>query len=814
MPKNTKQSIALKVVIGYGLLTIFAGVSVWFIYNKTLDLNEANRLNTNNQKKLLLISEAVTNLYSVESIGRSIVQNNEKENLPKFNQQLDTIGFLVDSLQNLYTQKDIQLELDSLQQLLSLKKENMLALLEVREKNVSNSYYDRVLNRLEKANYIFESDDYNKLLENYNPNARRVLVKWLEYAKKDNAQRLTQQSADSLVNTLKTVLSQMEQEETRYRKEVLLKVNELIKNDQELSIQLRNIRAEIERDEIQQSVAQFNRSQEIIEETSTIIVILAIACVLTVFIFVLLILKDTNRSQRYRKELEKAKAYAELLLKRREQFMATVTHDLRTPLNTLSGYADLLKNTNLTEKQEHYLQQLQKSSVYILHLVNDLLEFSKLESGKIQIEKLPFNPKNLLKDSIAGVIPSKTKKDLEVKYHIADELDKNYLSDPFRIQQILMNLIGNAYKFTESGSLVITANLDTKAVSGNKLNISIQDTGIGISKAQQEIIFNEFSQADISIEKKYGGSGLGLAISKRLVNLLGGTIKLESELEKGSTFSISIPVENAKHTFTSNEKEEIKVENTGGKKILIIDDEETQLDLTSLVIKQAGFDFKATKNPKNALKLLRKENFDLVLTDIQMPGLNGFKLNRKLKDKKYSKDIPVIALSGRTEIPAEVYLKKGFATNLIKPFHANELLRTIAKVLELPITTSKKATTETAAEPESQAYYLEDLKVFTDNDAKALKLLLQTFIENTLDNCQNLQVAATEEDYQKIAFTAHKMLPMFRQLKANSVIKTVEPLERQNELHLDKTQVLSLVEKSITAIEKLLSDLKTEANAL
>ncbi|TQD38503.1 ATP-binding response regulator [Haloflavibacter putidus] len=813
MSKNTKQSIALKVVIGYILLTVFAGASVWFIYNKTLALNEANRLNTTSQQKLLLISKAVTSLYTTESIGRSIIQNNEKENLPKFNRQLDTIGSLVDSLKNLYTEREIKVELDSLQKLLSLKKQNLLDLLEVREKNASNNYYDRVLNRLQEVNYIFESQDYNKLLKNYNPHARRALVKWLEYAKKDNAERLTQQSADSLVNTLKTVLSEMEVEEERYREEVLVKINDLIKNDQELSLQLRKIRAEIERDEIQQSVAQFNKSQKIIEETSTIIVLLAIACVITVFVFVLLILKDTNRSQQYRKELEKAKAYAELLLKRREQFMATVTHDLRTPLNTLSGYADLLKNTSLTEKQEHYLQQLQKSSVYILHLVNDLLEFSKLESGKVQIEKLPFNPKNLLKDSIDGVIPSENEKNVHVDFTSSDALDKNYFSDPFRIKQILMNLIGNAYKFTENGTITITANLDTSAVSGDKLKISIADTGIGISKAKQKIIFNEFSQAGTSIEKKYGGSGLGLAITKRLVNLLGGSIELESKEGEGSIFSIFIPVENAKRTYTDNEENKIKIPNTRNKKLLLIDDEETQLALNSEILKQAGFSFIATQNPKEAIKLVKKEKFDLILTDIQMPGLNGFKLLRKLKDKKYAKDIPIIALSGRIEVPAKIYIKKGFATNLIKPFHANELLRTIAKVLDLP-TTTEKINRKTFSKNNAQNYSLKDLKIFTDNDADALKLLLQTFIDNTRDNCKNLKAAAKKKEYQKIAFTAHKMLPMFRQLKAENVIKNVEPLERQHELNLENQEILKLVEAGVTEIEKLLEDLKTETNAL
>jgi CheY-like chemotaxis protein len=469
----------------------------------------------------------------------------------------------------------------------------------------------------------------------------------------------------------------------------------------------------------------------------------------------------------------------------------------------------------MSEKQEHYLSKLQKSSSYILHLVNDLLDFSKLESGKMNIEKLPFTPANLIKDSIDGIIPSEDPKNLEIELNLEKTMQQAYLCDPFRIQQILMNLIGNAYKFTNEGKITISAVLDTSSIITNKLKISIEDTGIGISKEQEKIIFEEFSQAKSSIEKNYGGSGLGLAITKKLVNLLDGKIFLESKLNKGSKFMLLIPVENAKQTATAQKRREIIIKNTQDKKLVIIDDEETQLALTSEIVKQAGLQFTAYSKPEEALKNLKTKSADLILSDIQMPKMNGFQLIRELKNHKKLKEIPVIALSGRTEIRRKFYIEKGFETNIIKPFDASELLLKIAKILKLDyiekeIIPKEKEETVAAEEQIVFLYDLTDLKIFTDGDQESLALLLKTFIENSALNLKKLEEAKQNKDRQQIAFTAHKMLPMFRQIKATSVTESLEKLEKQHALKLTFEQIEGFVLETLKIVKLVLTELKKE----
>ncbi|MDQ7916280.1 ATP-binding protein [Mesonia sp. MT50] len=805
MPRNTKRSITFKVVIGYLLLTAFTAISIWFIYSNVIGLNSANKLSNDNQQKLLLMNEAVTNVYAAEAISRDIIQNQKPENLPQFKQQLDTISSLIKNLQQVYKENEIINELDSLQNLLLLKEQNLHELLKVRKNNSSENYYDRVLNNLQKVNYLFEEDNYNELLKDYNPEARHAMVKWLEYAKKDNAQRLTQQSADSLINTVKNVLSELEVEERRYQQEVIKKENELLKNDQELSSQLRKIRSEMEREQIQKSVEQVNNSSAVIEETATIIAVLGIACILTIIFFVVLIIRDTNSSQRYKEELEKSKAYAEFLLKRRKQIMATVTHDLRSPLNTIMGYADLLKKTSLSDKQQYHLDHLKKSSFYILHLVNDLLDFSKLEAGKMTIEKLPFQPKSIIEDSIQTSIPTSIKNNLVIHTSLDKTTEETFMSDPFRIQQVLTNLLGNAYKFTEEGSIHIKASIASKTRKIKKLHIEISDTGIGISQEQQKNIFEEFSQADSRIEKQYGGSGLGLAITKKIVDLLKGSIRMESELDKGTTFYIEFPIETTSQT--SIETEEISIKNTQGQRVLIIDDEPSQLMLTKEVISQAGFKVTTAKDGKEALEILKKQVFDLVITDIQMPKMNGFELIRKLRKIPKFKTLPVISLSGKTDVPDEIYLKKGFTTNFIKPFNANELYLEIANILDLEV--SRSLVKEKLAKS-SESYDVSELLRFTEGDRDSLKVILNSFIESSQQNLDALRKASAEANLQQIAFIAHRVLPMLRQLKAEKVVVFFEKLEHQQQHNLQAEEVMTMLEKAKKALENLLEEIKKE----
>lgn len=811
--KNTKKSITFKVLIGYLLVTAFAVFAVWVVYGQIVSLTQANKIGNTNNQKLFLISEAVTNLYVAEGLSRDIIQNTNPALLPKFNAEIDTIVVLIDSLKTLYNEKNVRAELDSISHLLALKEGNLKELLAIREQGATESYYARVMEKLKIKKAHTEEEKSSENLGNLGPSVRELIRRMEEY---NREKELTQPKADSLFNSMKDVLRNLDTEEKQYQNTIDEKENELLENDRQLSNQLRNIRSEIEQEEIQKSVAQVTESQRILKRTSNLIALVAVGAIITILVFVVLITRDTKRSQKYRQELEQSKNFAESLLKGREQMMATVTHDLRSPLNTIAGYSDLLTKTPLNDKQAHYLGHLKKSSTYILRLVNDLLDLSKLEVGKMTVEKLPFNPKTLIEETLERSIPAEDPKNIAIITTFSENLDRQIISDPFRIQQILNNLISNAYKFTEKGKIEVQAGLEVKE-KNTYLEIAIIDSGIGIAKEQQQVIFEEFSQAEDSIEKKYGGFGLGLAITKKLTELLKGSLKLKSKSGEGSTFSVSIPIEITLGKAISEQKpilplEEIRFENTKGKKVLIIDDEPSQLALTSEVVQQSGLLFETSQNPVSALKMIQKQHFDLILTDIQMPKMNGFELIRKLKKSKKTADIPVIALSGRTDVNKNLYLEKGFKGNLTKPYRPNELIQLIGKALNLKtvIFQNQHSPRQTLETKQEKPYDLSDVKTFSQNDETALNGILRAFIDSNRENIAALQNSLETDDVPAIVKTAHKMLPMFKQLKITEIVPDLNALENARSYHLGKTHIGLLVKKTVTHTENVLQQLEAE----
>ncbi len=688
--------------------------------------------------------------------------------------------------------------------LLSKKSENLEELLKLRSKNQNTSYYKEVINELQKVDPSFNEPDYETRFANLEPHQRRVLIRLLEYSKAENNEPSTSLSADSLVASVKKVLSELEQQSNAFKDVINKKENELLTNDVTLNQQLRNLLSAIEQEERAASLEKVQSSQLMLNEISRIIIAVGIACILIILFFLILILKDVSRSQRYRLELEDAKSFTESLMKRREQFMATITHDLRSPLNTVIGYTDLMEKSGLNTKQEHYLSHLKKSSEYILHLVNDLLDLSKLEAGKMLVEKIRFNPKNLLEETFYNTLPDPGTKNLKYTILTSENSDCQVLSDPFRLKQILSNLLTNAYKFTESGEIAASLSLKKEIEDSYILIISIKDTGIGISTAKQEDIFEEFSQEHASIEKKYGGTGLGLAITKQITSLLKGSIQLISEPGAGSEFIIKIPVTrfpDATQEILSEDVEEIDL---SGKYILVVDDEASQLTLSQELIKAKGMHCDTAANGIEALELLKKRKYDLVLTDIQMPLMDGFELVRTIKADPEIAEIPVIAASGRTDVAQEKYTEAGFASNILKPYKPNDLLLKIGKILKIELNNEMETLKENDAV--DQLYSLSEISQFAGDDPVALNTILNAFIESTKLNLEEILREAESANWERVAQISHRMLPMFKQLHAKEIIIKLTDLESKKENVLE----ISFVKKVLLDIDVLLKELQNE----
>ncbi len=806
--KNPRRSITLKVIVGYLAVAALAALAVWFTYSQVVKFTNLTQYNDLNNQQLVLVSEIATELIETENIGRRFIQSGDTVELNRYSRQIEYVQNSLDSLRGMYLDSPMKTELDSLSTLLSRKSENLEELHDLRTKDRNTSYYQEVIRQLEKVDPSFNPPNYNQRFRNLEPHQRKVIIQLLEFNKESN-ERISTVSADSLIQAVRNVLSELERENRQFREVINKKENELLVNDMVLNEQLRNLLRVIESEERTSSLARVEESEVMLKDISRTIIVVGVASILIILIFLFLIVKDISRSQRYRSQLEEAKAFTEALMQRREQFIATITHDLRSPLNTVIGYSELMEKAGLNKKQEHYLSHLKKSSEYILHLVNDLLDLSKLEADKMLVENLPFNPRNLLEDTFYNTIPDNDRKGLKLTLNISPEADCNVLSDPFRIKQILSNLITNAYKFTDEGEIIASLSMKKKIEDSYVLTFTIKDSGIGISKTKQEEIFEEFSQEHGEIEKQYGGTGLGLAIAKRITTLLEGKIDLISEPGEGSEFIVRIPVKKMKGDIPDILIENVKEvqENLQGKHILIVDDESSQLALSKELIKSTGMKCQTASNGEEALDKLKNQDFHLVLTDIQMPKMDGFEFMRALKNDPGISDIPVIAISGRTNVDAEKYNEAGFAGNILKPYKPADLLFMIGQIFKVEFEDNNRIDREPSKE--SNEYSLDEIFLFAGEDQMALDTILNAFIQSTLLNLEEIKKAESLGDRERIAQIAHRMLPMFKQLKIKEIVPRLEQLEKKEGYFYANGSIYLLIEE----IEVLLSELHKEVKA-
>lgn len=380
-------------------------------------------------------------------------------------------------------------------------------------------------------------------------------------------------------------------------------------------------------------------------------------------------------------ELKKAKLDSDSALKAKERFLANMTHELRTPLNSIIGLANLIEDTELNEEQEKYITNLKISSDHLLAIINDLLEFSKLGSGKYQLEKHEFSIRRSV-DRIAHSVEFELKnRNLEFESIVDESLPHFVVGDEHRLNQIILNLVGNAIKFTPKGSIKIEIRVLSETDESINVEFSVEDTGIGIVKEKQEIIFESFTQESNDTTRQYGGTGLGLAITKQLVEIQNGKIWVESEKFKGSKFKFIIPY--SKKLLKQPEISAEQIKSMKAKKVLVVDDNAMNLLFTKSLLEKNGFVALSSQSGKDAIKKIKKENFDVILMDLHMPEMDGYETCieiRKLEGQNKHK-VPIVALTAAATInEIKKCFDSGMDDYIVKPFKKEELF---AKLLSL-----------------------------------------------------------------------------------------------------------------------------------
>ncbi|MGB5437018.1 MAG: ATP-binding protein [Maribacter sp.] len=809
---KSKNKFTIKIVLSYLLLIVLAITASFYIFSEIQDYI-ATESTEENDNKLMKTSAFLTKLYEAENLSKLVLQSREKKNFITYSEKIDSIYNDIETLKNLSDSNYQTQLLDSLSLLLQKKVTNNNALRLLKAKNQTSKSIANALNEFDKMEAslgIITAESLAPNLSELSPKAQETIHKVARYLNENIPSKEADidraKKVDSVLQVSKALLKEVEEDNLTNENTVAQQELKINKTDLELTQQLRNIISSFEKEVFLRSINDNINREAALKRSIHLAGIAAILGFFVVGIFTFIINRDFWKANLYRQKLEKEKKYSESLLQSREQLITTVSHDLRTPLNTISGYSEIIEKSGLTDKQIEYFDHIKSASTYVNNLVNDLLDFSRLEAGKMNIEKVPFNLSQLLTETAEDLAAQYKHKDLSLNTRIDPALDQNIVGDPFRLRQIITNLLGNAYKFTHEGSITVEADWVKKSTFGDLIRIRIKDTGIGIGKEKQQLIFKEFTQAEDTTEKKYGGYGLGLTISKKLLELLGGNLTLESTVGSGSTFTVELPVEFEPIQINSNTvSQRAGLEN--GFRILILDDDTSFIQMVGEMLKSEHFepvlytDFNDV--PKTGLA------YDVVLTDIEMPAITGFEVLAKLKTGEYGHytNQPIIAMTGRRDLTEQLSLSHGFHRILQKPFSKTELLKTLRS-----IQSGNKNVQNTMppisldTEALNSPYCLKTLISFLGEDEKSLNEVLQTFMTDTRDNMQQLKTVAEQRDFIETQKVAHRMLPMFRQLKVKACVILLEDLEisKADSVDLKKThETLQFnVDKLLRALKK------------
>ena len=549
--------------------------------------------------------------------------------------------------------------------------------------------------------------------------------------------------------------------------------------------------------------------QEVRMRSARIIGGIAVGAVLLSAFFLILIMRDISRSNRYRQQLEVANKRAEDLLIAREKLMLAITHDFKAPLGSIMGYTELLSRLTEDERQRFYLDNMKSSSEHLLKLVSDLLDFHRLDLNKAEVNRVTFNPSQLFDEIYVSFEPLTAAKGLALQCHVAPELNGGYISDPLRLRQIVNNLLSNAVKFTQKGEISLTAGYDS-----SKLTIAIADTGKGMASEDRERIFQEFTR--LSGAQGEEGFGLGLSIVKKLVTLLEGTIDVQSTLGEGSCFTVVLPLYPVGKSLTESESPESESSENESPyapkqsaaippmkviRVLLIDDDKIQLNLTAAMLKQHGIDAVCCEQLEQLIEQLRSSVFDVLLTDIQMPAINGFDLVKLLRASNIpqAKTIPVIAVTARSEMDKAALHEHGFAGCLHKPFTVKELLLTVN---EGQLSADEAHITEDMG---TVGINFSALTAYSEDDPEAAYSIIHTFIEETGKNVERMQQALNEKEVDGIAAMAHKLLPLFTMIGAEETIAPLKWLEAcRGEEFSEKIEETTF--NTLEAVRKIISE--------
>jgi signal transduction histidine kinase/DNA-binding NarL/FixJ family response regulator len=608
-------------------------------------------------------------------------------------------------------------------------------------------------------------------------------------------------------------LQEIEQQDRITKEKLIRRETQLASTGREINEQFYDLITKIENEISELINAKALAANQLAGRTYIWLAMFSLSGTLLAILVMFIIVRYIRKTHVYQIALTNSKNETEKLARAKGMFMANMSHEIRTPVTAISGFTEQLLHEQYDEKTIRTLKIIKSSSDHLADIINDVLDFSKLQNNKLVLGKVHFRIRQILEDVYGLFEGAALGNNTVLSYSLSPDTPPVLLGDPYRLKQIMINLVSNSVKFTKNGQVHFSVKTIKTLSEDIELIIEFTDTGIGIEESKLDFIFEDFTQEEMSTTRKYGGTGLGLSIVKKLIELHNGTIECKSWKNMGTVITCHIPYLTGEEKLVMADTEPpIQIpEEILKLRILIVDDEEYNRLLFKTILDRWKVKYSEAADGQEALELLKTDRFNLLFMDSRMPGIDGLKATQIIRSELNIREseMPVICISAAVvNEDWNKYRSAGMNAFLPKPFTEKMLLTTILSVIKHhdPVTITDTVNEEKSRYTGSGKINLQNLYHISDGDAKFVKQMLFSFIDSTNKGLKKMQEGLISHEFEQVADLAHKMVPPCRHIGASDLCNFLIKIEQSIKNRSDTRDVETLIGESIREF-KTVSDI-------